>query len=277
MLRSILVGLDGSEYSQSAVELAIRWAKKYNCLLAAIGVVDEPNIRAGDAVPLGGSYFQQRKEEFHFKHARAQVEHFLDRFAKECTQAGVSYKLLEEVGSPYEQIDQEAQRYDLIFLGQHTNFSFETQATACETLFSVLKDSPRPVVTVPIRLGAEGPILIAYDESLQAARTLQAFVGLGLDTSAGVHVASIHSDHVEAARRAHRAIEYLMAHDIKATAKSIPTDGNVADVLLKQADEMRAGMIVLGAFGQPRWREFFFGSATQDILKRSQVPLFLYH
>lgn len=277
MLRSILVGLDGSEYSQSAVEMAIRWAKKYNCILAAIGVVDEPHIRAGNAVPLGGSYYQHRREEFHAKHARVQVEHFLDRFARECTHAGVSYKLLEEVGAPYEQIDQEAQRFDLIFLGQHTNFLFETQATACDTLFSVLKDSPRPVVTVPIAPRDDGPVLVAYDESLQAARTLQSFVGLGLDTSAGVHVMSVHSDHVEAARRAHRAVEYLMSHDIKATAKSISSGDSIADILLNQANEMKAGLIVMGAFGQPRWREFFFGSATQDVLRRSPVPLFLYH
>jgi nucleotide-binding universal stress UspA family protein len=44
MLRSILIGLDGSEYSQVATSLGIRWAKKYGCNLAGMGVVDEPAI-----------------------------------------------------------------------------------------------------------------------------------------------------------------------------------------------------------------------------------------
>jgi nucleotide-binding universal stress UspA family protein len=33
----------------------------------------------------------------------------------------------------------------------------------------------------------------------------------------------------------------------------------------------------MGAYGQPRIREFFLGSVTQTLLKESPVPLFLYH
>ena len=33
MLRSILVGLDGSEHGDSALELGIRWARRFDALL----------------------------------------------------------------------------------------------------------------------------------------------------------------------------------------------------------------------------------------------------
>ena len=37
MLKSILVGLDGSPSSGAAVELGIQWAKQFNALLGGIG------------------------------------------------------------------------------------------------------------------------------------------------------------------------------------------------------------------------------------------------
>ena len=42
MLCSMLVGLDGSEYSDSALELGIRWARRFDALLVG-GAVD-PSI-----------------------------------------------------------------------------------------------------------------------------------------------------------------------------------------------------------------------------------------
>ena len=53
MLRSILVGLDGSEHSDSALGLALRWASRYDALLVGIGCIDEPGdvcLRIAQAV-----------------------------------------------------------------------------------------------------------------------------------------------------------------------------------------------------------------------------------
>lgn len=44
MLRSILIGLDGSEDGGSARELALRWARQWDALLIGVTVVDEPGI-----------------------------------------------------------------------------------------------------------------------------------------------------------------------------------------------------------------------------------------
>jgi nucleotide-binding universal stress UspA family protein len=45
MLKSVLIGLDGSDYSTAAVELGIRWAKQFDALLVGLGIIDEPTIR----------------------------------------------------------------------------------------------------------------------------------------------------------------------------------------------------------------------------------------
>jgi nucleotide-binding universal stress UspA family protein len=55
-------------------------------------------------------------------------------------------------------------------------------------------------------------------------------------------------------------------------------EGNhAAERILQVAQALSAGIIVMGAYGKPRVREFLFGSVTQSILHHTKVPLFLYH
>ena len=44
MVRSILIGLDGSPHSETAVQLGVQWAHRFDALLTGLGVVDEPAI-----------------------------------------------------------------------------------------------------------------------------------------------------------------------------------------------------------------------------------------
>src|SRR5947209_8421370 len=112
MLKSILVGLDGSPYSASAIELGIRWAGRHNALLVGLGVIDETMI-GPEPVPVGAGAFKRERDEALLAEARHKVEKFLEQFTLECTQAGVAFKLLEDEGLPADQIVREAQRYDL--------------------------------------------------------------------------------------------------------------------------------------------------------------------
>jgi nucleotide-binding universal stress UspA family protein len=204
------------------------------------------------------------------------VQGFLDQFAKQCLAESVRHRVLEDVGRPHERIVREAQRFDLVVLGLRTYFHFETQEGPDETLHHVLKASPRPVVTVPEKLTAGTCVLVAYDASLQAARTLQVSQSLGLDKSRPLHVLSVHPDLAEASRRAAVAVEFLQAHDYNPNTIAIPID-SPTQVILDYAKSLDAGLVVMGAYGQPALREFVFGSATRTMLKAATVPLFLYH
>jgi nucleotide-binding universal stress UspA family protein len=209
--------------------------------------------------------------------ATRQVEQYLERFALRCAEAGVACKPLQDSGSPADSLFVEAQRYDLVVLGQRTYFQFATRDGADATLSAVLRNTPRPVVVVPPKPYDGTPVLVAYDGSLPAARALYAFQASGLHGAEDVHVLSVGDDHVEAARHADRAVEFLGFHNVKAAARSASPGPGVADTILDQARRLGAGLIVMGCYGQPVLREFFLGSVTRAALERSTVPLFLYH
>ena len=277
MVKSILIGLDGSTYSTNATELGIRWARQFGALLVGLGVVDEATIRGPELVPLTGVYNERGRDDVRTHKAQRQVEQLLEVFALRCADAGIPSKVLEDTGLPWEQILLEAQRYDLVLLGQRTYFHFETQQSPCDTLRKVLKHSPRPVVTVPEKLGDGRAVLVAYDGSMQAARALQAFQASGLHSGHDVHILSVAEDHAEASDHAGRAADFLRLHEIDAHVHPLASYAPPPEVILQQVRGLNAGLLVMGAYGQNALREFFLGSVTRTILKEGTVPLFLYH
>lgn len=277
MLRTMLVGLDGSTHSRVATELGIDWARRYDALLVGLGVVDEPTIRQSVMAPIGASEYKKLSEEALMHDARRKVEAILEQFSIRCAEAGVASKVLEDAGMPAKAIAREAQRYDLVILGQQTNFHFETQATADNTLAELLRLGPRPVVTVPAELVPGKAVVVAYDGSVQAARTLQVFVANGLSGLDDLHVVCVDDDRLRAAKTADLAMDFLRNHEVAATAHAVVTHDAPGAVLLDEATRLKARLLVMGACGQPRLREFFFGSTTQYALKHSPVPLFLCH
>jgi nucleotide-binding universal stress UspA family protein len=277
MIRSILVGLDGSEYSASAIELGIEWAQRLDCLLVGLGIIDVDAIRGGEAVPIGAGYYKEHGDEVKVAHERRQVEGYLDRFARRCAEASVACKLLEDVGPPVAEFSLEAQRYDLVILGQQTYFESAEKGDAGEVLRPLLKNAPRPIVTVPKQLTTGRSVVVAYDGSLQAARVLQAFQNTILYGDDVVHVVTVASDRLLAARIANRAIDFLGFHQVKTQSHPIASSESPASVILDMAQRLDARLLVMGAYGQPTLREFLLGSVTRTVLKESQLPLFLYH
>lgn len=277
MLRSILVGLDGTHSSDTAVELGIRWASQSNALLVGLGIIDEPSIRRPQPVPLGGGHFKAIAQEVQLAQETQRVEQVLERFALRTSQAGVACKLLEVVGTPSEQILLESQRYDLILLGRETCFCFGHESSPDNTIYEVVKNGPRPVVRVPRNLTDNTDVVIGYDGSLQSARAVQSLEAVGIARGQQIHIVSVAEDAVTAARTADRAVEFLRSHELRANALPVKSSQSPAMIILEKAQELNAGLIVMGAYGKRTMYEFFFGSSTSHMLANCELPLYLDH
>lgn len=277
MLRSMLVGIDGSEYSMAAVELGIQWAQRSGAVLVGLGIIDAPTISKPEPMPLGGSAYRAHRDASLLADASHKVERFLEHCARRCAEADVTCQLRQDIGLPAEQILLEAQRYDLVLLGQHTFFHFETQQQPDDTLPMVLKQSPRPVVAVPAALPTGQAVVVAYDGSAHAARALHMLQALELGGSQEVHVVCVDADQEHADRCVERAVAFLHSHNIVAQAYARATEAALTHVLLEYMHQVKAGLLVMGAYGRSTLREFFAGSVTRTMLRASPVPLFLYH
>ena len=277
MLRGILVGLDGSPFSDGAVSLGLKWSKATGAVLAGEAVIDRPGLSSPETVPTGSGLYRMFPDDKKIAEAKAKAEEYLTRFASRCAEAGVTSKNVLEVGDPAGAIAAQAQRYDLVLLGLETHFRVMPGGGPCDTLDKVLHSPPRPVVAAPAMLGEGNTAVIGYDGSLQAARTLAAYMATGLAGNYENVVVTINESFDEAAHTAEAAVEYLGLHGVAVKARPVETRLDPAAVLLDHAGQFNAGLVVMGAFGHSALREFFFGSTTRGVLRDSKVPVMLYH
>ena len=71
---------------------------------------------------------------------------------------------------------------------------------------------------------------------------------------------------------------WLARHDIRAeidvVARTLP---RISDVIRRQAEDIGAELIVMGAYGHSRFREAILGGATRNMLEDTNIPVFMAH
>ena len=70
----------------------------------------------------------------------------------------------------------------------------------------------------------------------------------------------------------------LARHGVRSEAKVITAeDSGVGEALLTCAKDSKSDLLVIGAYGHSRLREFVLGSATRQVLKGLSLPVFFSH
>ena len=70
----------------------------------------------------------------------------------------------------------------------------------------------------------------------------------------------------------------LARHGVKVATDPVPTEKlSVGDALLNRVSDHSADLLVVGAYGHSRMREFVFGGVTNTLLKHMTVPVLMSH
>ena len=274
----ILVCLEGSASTKSAIDVAIGAAQRLKATLVGLAVVDEPDIRAGAATSIGGSSFKKERDDALIADAHAKAQEWIDDFTARCRDAMVPARTLELRGRPAELILEEMQKHDLTVLGRHANFRFETQDRDSATRDRILKRAGKPMLVVPedVRDGGEA-VLCAYDGSAAAIRALKSFAGSGLADGCKIHVASVHDDGAIAFELATAGCELLAGQNLSAAPDNIVSAHSIAEALLERTEKLDAGMIVLGGYIPSAFSRLLWGSVTHEMIEKTNLPVFVHY
>jgi nucleotide-binding universal stress UspA family protein len=154
-------------------------------------------------------------------------------------------------------------------------------ATQTALAEAVVFSSGRPVLL--FRGGAARPrafrrILVAWDGGRAAIRAVTDALPL-LRQAQEIRILTILGDKPEAVGgQATELLRHLAAHGVQAEAEEYTTAGESAGKILERvADERGFDLLVMGAYGHSRLREFFLGGATQHILTAPAIPVLLSH
>jgi nucleotide-binding universal stress UspA family protein len=122
-------------------------------------------------------------------------------------------------------------------------------------------------------------ILVAWKDTREAARAVSA--ALPFLKQAKSVVVGIVDEGLPAEHQGNAPDEdigrYLSRHGIKAEVHMIGGWPNVGDAILNEAVKTAADLVVMGAYGHSRLREWVLGGATRDVLSAASVPVLVAH
>jgi nucleotide-binding universal stress UspA family protein len=121
-------------------------------------------------------------------------------------------------------------------------------------------------------------VLVAWRDTRESARATAELLPL---LSAATTVRIVAVDAKGPKDREGRVVDiakHLNRHggkvEISATDANL---GTIASVLLDEARRMNADLIVMGAYGHSRFREWILGGVTGDMIAQSDVPILMAH
>ena len=168
-----------------------------------------------------------------------------------------------------------ARYHDLIVTGLSANDG-SMEATAETLVFG----SGRPTLLVPQNL-APSPyqhVMIAWDGSRVATRAVaDARDFLRLAKTVTIAVVTDEKTLPEE-NPALKLVDYLDRHNINTAVALVQAQRRpIGRALQEHALEIGAGLMVMGAFGHSRMRDFVMGGATTGILRDLKLPVLLSH
>lgn len=134
----------------------------------------------------------------------------------------------------------------------------------------------RPVLVVP-HAGMSLPfqrVVVAWKDTREARRAVRDAMPL-LKAAKDVTVVEMasHSDAPEALRRVKDVTAWLESHDVKAIPLVTPSKGDDASCLDAFIENRGADLVVAGAYGHSRLREWAFGGVTASLLRTGRCAL----
>jgi nucleotide-binding universal stress UspA family protein len=276
MYRTVLVHVDTLRDSPARTAAAIAVAKKFDATLIgmAAGLPRLP-VEIYDAalgtVAVGPEYTETDRKRLEAEFGKAETA-----FNAATKSAGLETGWRAIFGPPSSAIIQGAIAADLVIVGPGDR-SLLGDLSAASAGDIVLR-SGRPVLVVPDSSAAFDPqtAVIAWKDTPEAQRALADALPF-LKGAQSAFVVAI--DEEEDAKSGHaQAVAFLLRHGIAAKSESIASNGaGIGDVLLSYAKQKGAGLIIAGAYGHSRVREWVFGGVTRALLMRSPVPVLFSH
>lgn len=260
-MRSILVYADRLPAMAPRLETALSIARMTGGHVTVL--VDTPVTRFIAMDPLGGSYIASEA----LQQAIADDDASADAITAQLAGQGVPFDLVRSESQPVDALATAARLADVIILSRSSGLAGEL-ALVARTPVLVLPDEAR--LDFPLAAAC-----IAWDGGNEAALALRFAVPL-LTLCQDVHLLTVTEK--PGGFPPTEAVSYLSRHGIKAELSELTRTGSTEETLAGAVSRLDGKLLVMGAYGKSRMREYLFGGVTRFFLEQSAaLPLLLAH
>ena len=271
---TLMVHLELGRSNAGLLQIAGDLAERFRADVIGIAACQPMQIVYGDGFISGDIYEQDRQEvEKEMKSAEAEFRSALQtRAATLEWRSTVMFTLLSDY------LAREARSADLVITGIASGDLFDSSRSV--NTGDLVMRAGRPVLVVPAATGKVklDRVVVAWKDTREARRAVSDALPLLKGAS---HVAVVEIAVEEELAAARTQIEdvagWLNRHGIKAECLTSPSTGDDATALYAMAQDQGADLIVAGAYGHSRLREWALGGVTRDLLLRANWCSLLSH
>ncbi|MBS0525358.1 MAG: universal stress protein [Proteobacteria bacterium] len=147
---------------------------------------------------------------------------------------------------------------------------------------TVMFDSGLPAMILPERPASDpgrlDTVVVAWDKSRAAARSIADAIPV-LRNAKNVRLLTVQGEkHVVEEPSSSLMVNHLERHDVHVAADEVQAgDRTIGEVLKAHVHSLAADLLIMGAYGHSRFREFVLGGATKSMLTHPPCPLFMSH
>ena len=276
---TILVGLEAGRSNRRVLDAAQEAAERFGS--AIIGNAACMPLRAlyaqgtgGEAVYCG-DMFEEDSEETTAEMAQAEAE-FRDTLGR--GSRVLTWRSAIVMTSLADDLADQASRADLVLLATASEESLNRARQI--DIGDLVMQAGRPVLLIPpapVSIGMER-VVVAWKNTTESRRATAAALPL-LKRASQVTLVQISEadERAESETRLHDVANWLAQHGITAGVQTRPAKGADAASLALVADELKADIIVAGAYGHSRVREWALGGVTRTLMRHAARPALLSH
>ncbi|MFP6664663.1 MAG: universal stress protein [Deltaproteobacteria bacterium] len=276
MIKTILVGIDGSEHSRAAEDYAIWLAGKLGATLTGMHVVDIVAIEGSFFHDISGSLGFEPYLDFTSKMRealQARGNSLLEDFSARCEARERPSHTALQIGIVPTELAERARESDLVVIGHrgvNHKFSAGMLGGVAENL---IRQCTKPVLVTPQKFKPIESPLLAYDGSERASAAMDAAAAVCSELGLGLEVLTVGTDADKTAEITAAAERYLSSYALKLETRTI--DGQAYEAIPKRVSEAGHDLVFMGSHGHSRIIEFVLGSTTEYVLRNIACPVFL--
>ncbi len=277
MIKSILLPIDGSTYSEAVLNYGKFLAEKFNAVLRVLSVVDirlyDLSIAAGadSFVPVMPSADFQAESQGMLDEKSQKV---LDKASSILNKTNLQFQLIKASGIPVDEICSHAKQNDIVVMGIRGEYERWSGKLLGATVESVTRQISKPVMLVEKTFLPFQRIQCGYDGSSYANKALQLAAFMSKTMQIKLQVISVFDSEEERTAVLNEAEQYLAPYEIDFQLRH--EVGDVDEVLVNTSKNTPApALSIIGSYGHSRLREAILGSTTVQVMRKAEKPILL--
>jgi len=188
-------------------------------------------------------------------------------------QGAVAVETVQRHGGVVDTLLEQQPDTRVLVLGRHGEGHASLDHTLGSHLEALVRGIHKPILVTVGEFTAPRAFMVAFDGSETAQRALNAYAQSPLLKGLPCHLVMVgHTDDEHGAKLQHAA-DILRSRDFEVTVAHL--QGDVQPTLAAYQQQHDIGLMVMGAYGHSRIRQFFVGSHTRSMVSQSDIPLLL--